>query len=279
MTPLVADLDIDTVLLVADVQADDSAAAALDQRRDLEKSSLWTVTSVLRAIKDLGLPAIHIRSLEELSERAAQRHPGDVVLSIFGGQRSRNRMALVPAICETFGLRFVGPDVYGRIVCQDKEISKRLALQCGVLTPPYFIVRDAADLARVTSAVFPLVVKPNLEGSSIGISERCLVRDVSSMQQVATYLLHEFDQPVLLEEFVGGAEVCLNLIECGDTLEWRLAEVKVVDDPNYFDSHLFGAEIKGPWVGVDIVPLHGHLTDADRSSLLRLIKSVGAMGY
>jgi len=164
-------------------------------------------------------------------------------------------------------------------VCQDKEISKRLALQCGVSTPRCSLVRDEADLARVTSVPFPLVVKPNLEGSSIGISERCMVTDAFAMRRVAESLLHEFDQPVLIEEFVGGAEVCFNVIEGNITSEFRLAEVRVVDRPNYFDNHLFGAEIKAPWTGLDVVPLDGQLTDADRLALLRLVQAVGAMGY
>lgn len=272
-------LDVSTVLLVADVYADTEVEVSPAERRELEKSSQRTVSSLLQAIAELGLPAIHIRTLEELSERAARRHPGDLVLSIFGGERSRNRMALVPAICETFGMRFIGPDVYGRIVCQDKEISKQLALQCGVLTPRYALIRSEADLTRVNPTRFPMVVKPNLEGSSIGISQRCLVTDLAQMLEVARYILREFNQPVLIEEFVGGAEVCFNVIESIGETHWRLAEIRMTGQPSYFDDHLFTADIKAPWTDIDVIPLDGQLIEEDRLALQRLIAAVGSMGY
>lgn len=279
MMPLPAKLDVSTVLLVADVYGDTGGEVSPAQRRDLEKSSLRTVSAILQAVAELGLPALHIRTLEELSERAARRHPGDLVLSIFGGERSRNRMALVPAICETFGMRFIGPDVYGRIVCQDKEISKQLALQCGVLTPSYAVVRSEADLARVSPARFPMVVKPNLEGSSIGISQRCLVTNRVQMLEVARSILQEFNQPVLIEEFIGGSEVCFNVIESIGGAQCRLAEVKLIGQPSYFDDHLFTADIKAPWTDIDVIPLNGQLIEEDQLALQRLIAAVGTMGY
>lgn len=279
MTPLSAELNIQTVLLVADIYDVDEENAPLVQRRDLEKSSPYTVSGILQAICELGLAAIHINSMESLVERAQQRCPGDLVLSIYGGERSRNRMALVPAICESLGLRFIGPDVYGRIICQDKEISKQLALQCGVLTPRHYIVRNKADLARIRPGHYPMVVKPNLEGSSIGISERCLVSDLEQMNEVASSILDEFEQPVLIEEFVGGREICFNWIDSEAGAYSRLAEIKITGAPSYFEEHLFTAEIKAPWSDIEVIPLEGQLVEDDKLALSRLMQAIGSIGY
>lgn len=270
---------IGTVLLVADIYEEQVLNVELDRRRDLEKSSPKTVSAILSALAHLGLSARHIPTLDELTERAAQRREGDVVLSIYGGERSRNRMALVPAICESFGMRFIGPDVYGRIVCQDKEISKKLAQQCGVLTPGYFLARTESDLGRIRPRQFPLVVKPNFEGSSIGISERCIVHRWQELHDVASSMLEEFDQPVLIEEFARGREVSFNLIESETAPQTRLVEVRMAGFPNYFDDHLFSANIKAPWDNLEIVSLEGVLADTDRQALLRLIEAIGGIGY
>lgn len=271
--------DVKTVLLVADLYEDEASDLSPDQRRDLEKSSIKTVSAIVKAITDFGLSAMHLQTLEELSERAAQRHPGDLVLSIFGGERSRNRMALVPAICESFDMRFVGPDVYGRIVCQDKEISKRLALQCGVLSPLHYLVRTESDLACVLPRRFPMVIKPNLEGSSIGISERCVVRDLRQLRDVARNIIDEFAQPVLIEEFAYGKEVCFNIIETAGAPHERLVEIRMISRPDYFNDHLFSADIKAPWSDLEIVELDHALVDADRQALRRLIEAIGGIGY
>lgn len=271
--------NINTVLLVADLYSGEDSMSVADQRRDLEKSSMRTVASIMQGIEHLGLSVIHIQSLEDLSERAAQQQPGDLVLSIYGGQRSRNRMALVPAICEAFDLRFVGPDVYGRIVCQDKEISKRLALECGVLTPRHYLIRGKSDLGRIAAKRFPLVVKPNFEGSSIGISKRSLVQDMEQLREVAAETLNTFAQPVLIEEFIPGQEVCYSIIEENQTVHGRLAEIRLAGRPAYFDENLFCAEEKSTWKNIEILSVDDKLTNEDRNALHRLVEAVGHVGY
>lgn len=275
-----AKLDLSTVVVVADLVVESTAETRKgDWRHDLEKSSSGTVAAITEAIEALGVRALHLPSLDALTERASQRHPGDVVLSIFGGERSRNRMALVPAICESFGVRFIGPDVYGRVVCQDKEISKMLASQCGMVTPWHRIVRSESDLDRLGNVPFPVVVKPNMEGSSIGISGRCRVGDSLRMREIARELLGEFKQPVLVEEFVGGREVSLNVIESADGMEMHLAEVTIPSHPNYFDDHVFGLELKAPWIGLEVELLDDSLVEQDISAAMKLLEAVGHVGY
>lgn len=272
-------LDLSTVLVIADLVADDLQNTASAWRHDLEKSSSKTVAAIVQAIEALGVHALHLSSLDALTERASQRIAGDVVLSIFGGERSRNRMALVPAICESFGVRFIGPDVYGRVICQDKEISKRIASQCGMTTPWHRIVRCESDLNRLGFVPFPVVVKPNMEGSSIGILERCLIAEPKQMVEVARELLCEFNQPVIIEQFVGGREVCLNVIETSAGTEMRFTEIRLANSPRYFENHLFSAELKTPWIDLEVVSLEEELTQQDSLAAIRLIEAVGHVGY
>jgi len=272
-------LDIETVILVADVYQHDASDLCPENRRDLEKSSPETIAAIRQGIVDLGLETLHIGSLDELYKRAAQRKAGDIVLSIFGGERSRNRMALVPAICESLEMRFIGPDTYGRIVCQDKSISKKLAIDCGVPTPAHALVRTMADLERLSPRRFPVVVKPNVEGSSIGISQRSVVRDHSQLRVVGQSVLAEFGQPIIVEEFVAGREVSFNIIETSVGNHERFAEVRLIAKPDYFDDHLFSADIKAPWDSLEVVPLENLLIDSDREAIRRLAEAVGDLGY
>lgn len=272
-------LGLSTVVVIADLVSNAPEARPSEWRHDLEKSSLGTIAAITQAIESLGVPALHLSTLDALAERASQRIPGDVVLSIFGGERSRNRMALVPAICESFGTRFIGPDAYGRVVCQDKEISKILASQCGMITPWHRIVRSETDLDRLGSIPFPVVVKPNMEGSSIGISERSMAKSSAQVLEVARDLLREFKQPVLVERFIGGREVSINVLEAIDGTEMSFTEIKVAGNPHYFEDHLFGVEIKAPWIGLEVDILDEGLAEQDITAVARLLDAVGHVGY
>jgi D-alanine-D-alanine ligase len=231
------------VILIADVLSPAHPSDPVHSRRDLEMTDVATLQTLTSAIVDLGLRVHHYRGPIDLAKHA-QKHQDDIVLTIYGGQASRNRMALVPAICEAFGIKYIGPDVYGRIVAQDKEISKRLALDCGLRTPAWRVFRDETQLHRISQMDLPIVIKPVLEGSSIGISQRNLARSFDDARAIAIELLATFQQPIMAEEFVSGREVSYCKIETMSREAWSFSEILVESSPDFFENRLFDAQEK-----------------------------------
>jgi D-alanine-D-alanine ligase len=272
-------LDFQGVVIVADlIVADQYLSPHL--RRNLEQTDQRTLQNLNDAITSLGLHVVHY-SHPKLLAKHARRHAGDVVLSIFGGSTSRSRMALVPAICETFGLSFIGPDAYGRIVCQDKEVSKALATTAGLKTPPHRIIRSTSDLDSVSDFTLPYVVKPLWEGSSIGIGPESLVTDRQSGRRVAEQMLERFDQPIMVESFVRGREVSWCYIEGPRSTGIRsLAEIVWDGQQDYFDRHLYDAHHKLSAEGRKAIRNISHeLQQRDASAMEKLLALVGPTGY
>ena len=248
-------------------------------RRDLEQSDQQTVQQLLATLEAMGRKVFHYKTPRELADNA-QKHRDAVVLSIFGGEASRNRMALVPAICETYKLVFIGPDVYGRIIAQDKEVSKRLAVDVGLKTPPWRIVRDLADLNSLSRLKMPCVVKPLLEGSSIGISQKNLVRNHEEATSLARLLLLKLEQPVLVEEFVSGREVAFIAIESLAGMHTAYSEVIVEGSPGFFLQTLFDAEEKANRThGRTVVNIDAELSEQDTCCLKEFLRAFGTFGY
>lgn len=267
------------VVLVADRFDSEKSLGPAHARRDLEMTDDKTLQTLQSAITSLGLKVWHYDSPEMLA-RHAERHSKDVVLAIYGGQQSRNRMALVPAICESFGLRFIGPDVYGRIVAQDKELSKRLATDSGLSTPAWRVVRHERDLSCAFGLNFPVVVKPLMEGSSIGISQRSRISSEDDAATLARELLVSLSQPVLIEEFVPGREVAYSRIETGDDYTWGLSEIVIKGDPGFFENRLFDAhekQFRTP--GRTVVNIDQELKPDDRARIEDFLAIFGRYGY
>jgi D-alanine-D-alanine ligase len=268
------------VVLVADELPEMALLPQAHLRRDLEKTQSHVLAEIKAAITSLGLETTHYRHPAELGANASL-HLADIVLSIYGGQESRNRMALIPAICETFGLQYLGADAYGRIISQDKETSKRLAKEVGLLTPDHLIIREYDDLPSLKSFPTPFVVKPLWEGSSIGIGPDNLVRTASHGVLLAESLLKALRQPLIVEKFVPGREVNYSLIELDGRTEVRLTESVLPGSPDHFDSHLFDAEekldinsrLENRSLSLDI------LSAADREGLARIPGIIGGLGY
>jgi D-alanine-D-alanine ligase len=248
--------------------------------RNLEQTDESTLDGLCASIQRLGLKVHHYEHPRFLAENA-ERHIMDMVLSIFGGSVSRSRMALVPAICESMGLPFVGPDAYGRIICQDKEVSKALAADAGLRVPQHRIIRSEEDLINVTDFHLPYVVKPLWEGSSIGISPDSLVTNSQKGRHVLEDLLTKFQQPLMVEAFVPGREVSYCFIEpVGYDRVRALAEIVWGGEADYFDHHLYDATHKETAKGRKVVrSITDDLRAIDEKAMERLLRFLGPTGY
>jgi D-alanine-D-alanine ligase len=247
--------------------------------KDLEMTDETTMRALLQAPSELGLKVYHYRDPKSLAVNAKE-HARDIVLSIYGGKGSRNRMALVPAMCEVHGLAYVGPDVYGRVICQDKEVSRNLARECGLDTPRRRIIRAPEDMKVIERFPTPYVLKPAMEGSSIGIGPHSLVRNGEDRLAVARGLFDELGPPIMVEAFVAGREVSYNCIEASPENVWAYSEIYVEGRDDYFDSHLFDANEKlNRRLPRRVRTIDGELNEKDRERLNRLLAMVGRFGY
>lgn len=272
--------DFRSLVLVADLWDQGSPGShEYTNRRDLEQTDRETLNEIVEAVKSLGIQVHHYESPAELAKHA-ERHKMDLVLSIYGGSDSRSRMAITPAVCEAFGLRYIGPDAYGRVIAQNKEISKRLALECGLRTPAWRVVRSENEALIASRVRLPVVVKPLLEGSSIGISDASLQHSAEGARDQAIALLRRFGEPVLVEEFVAGREVSYTRIEHPVDDLWGLSEVVITDEPGYFFGRLFHANeklIRDPRRTVlNIDPL---LSSNDKAAIERFLTAIGRYSY
>ena len=99
MGPRAPDWSFRRVVVVADGFDPAASDAPVDHRRDLEMSDAETLKTLLDALAELGLESVHYTGPSFLALNAAE-HRNDIVLSLYGGSRSRSRMTLVPAMCE-----------------------------------------------------------------------------------------------------------------------------------------------------------------------------------
>ena len=141
------------VVLVADRLYTDDINTEFDAS-DLEKISDEYYYGLYEELKKVcGGTVFHYQSPKDLADNA-YKHKDDIVFTIYGGEKSRNRMALVPAVCESYGLKYVGADAYARIICQDKYLSKIYCERFGLRTAPSFLLEDEQDIQLMKDLIF-----------------------------------------------------------------------------------------------------------------------------
>jgi D-alanine-D-alanine ligase len=150
---------------------------------------------------DAGVP------LRTFVERLTALRP-DLVFNSAEGRSGRFREAFFPALYEELGLAYTGSDAWACAVTLDKRLTKLLAAAAGVRTPAARFVRAPGDLDGLDLAP-PLIVKPNFEGSSMGVHPGGVVEDLEEAERAAASLLSRFPDGVLVEEFVTGRDIAV----------------------------------------------------------------------
>ena len=171
-----------------------------------EWDSVATIRAVARALGKYG-DVVHLEATDDFPQRLRDERP-DIVFNIAEGLRGPNREAHVPAICEFYGVPYSGSDPFTLALCLDKARTKEILRARNVPTADWWLVRGVEDLRALVARQprLPLFAKPVHEGSSKGITERNYVASADALQPVVLELLERYQQPVIVEAFLPGAE-------------------------------------------------------------------------
>ena len=137
-----------------------------------------TIAAIGEALSQLGHEVIPLEADAELPARLGDLEL-DIVFNVAEGLRGRSREAQVPALLELLGVEYSGSDAATMAVTLDKGLAKRLVREAGIPTAKWEVVPVGGRLRQALT--LPLIVKPNAEGSSKGISAASVVRDASEL--------------------------------------------------------------------------------------------------
>ncbi|WP_034764487.1 D-alanine--D-alanine ligase family protein [Chrysiogenes arsenatis] len=134
----------------------------------------------------------------------------DIAYNTLHGSIGEN--GVIQGYFDMLGIPYTGTGVMGSGVSMDKDISKKVAIGCGMSTPNYFVYyqeqRDCHALPNTSPLGYPVVVKAACQGSSIGVE---IVENDAQFQR-AMDICFELDRKVLVEAYVKGYEVTVGFI-------------------------------------------------------------------
>jgi D-alanine-D-alanine ligase len=141
-----------------------------------------------------------------LASEAADIRDVDVVfLALHGGAGEDGR---VQAVLDLAGLPYTGSNHIASATAMDKDLSKRLFRAAGVPTADWLMAPvEAADVARALG--WPVVVKPNKQGSTVGLT---IVRKPEALSEAIALALRHDDE-VMVERFVPGRELTVGILD------------------------------------------------------------------
>lgn len=124
----------------------------------------------------------------------------------------------VQTLLEMRGISYSGSGVFSSALAMDKDITKTVLRSKGISTPEWIALnrkdKDKPDVIKrsVCEKIgFPCVVKPNDEGSTVGLSIVSEVADYSGLMN-AVDLAFSYSEKIIIEKFAKGKELTVPVI-------------------------------------------------------------------
>ena len=140
----------------------------------------------------------------QLSEVTQIRDADVAFLALHGGA---GEDGTIQALLDLTGIPYVGSGHAASATAMDKDLSKRLFRVAGIPTPEWLMAPVDVDEARARLG-YPLVVKPNKQGSTVGLT---VVRAADQLQPAIDEALR-YDDEVMLETFIPGRELTVGIL-------------------------------------------------------------------
>ena len=170
--------------------------------------SLSSGQAVLTALHSVGVDACGFDPRDEAIAELLARGVDRVFIALHGrgGEDGTIQGAL-----QCLHIPYTGSGVLGSALCMDKIRSKQIFQAVGVATPRYRVVAqgEPLDLSACLAALGGVViVKPALEGSSIGMAKANTEAELAQ----ALELSFQHGQRVLIEEYIVGSEFTVSIL-------------------------------------------------------------------
>jgi len=202
-----------------------------------------TVGAIQSAIESFGHTVVPLEATAEFPRLLAESKVA-LVFNIAEGVVGRNREAVVPALCELLGIPYTGSDSATLSIALDKALSKKVLRQHDVLTPEFQVMQTGRE--RLSAALrFPVIVKPNQEGTSKGISPASVVDDEAALRVAAREIVERYRQPALIEEYIAGREFTVGLL--GDRRPRVLPPMEILFKDPQNGRPVYDYAIKQDW--------------------------------
>jgi len=189
-----------------------------------EFDSESTVLAIASALKSKGhnVNLIEVNSKDIFKEFSKQKM--DIVFNIAEGNGTRYRESEIPAILDLLEIPYTGSDSFTLALALNKAMTKRVFRAEGIPTPNFQVFKSLNEELN-PNLRFPLIVKPNREGSAKGININSVVNEKKALYERIEKNLKDYRQEVLVEEFIEGKELTVGILENGNSFVLPILEI------------------------------------------------------
>lgn len=197
----------------------------------------------------------------------------DVVFIILHGGSGED--GTIQALLDLVDIPYTGSGVLGSAIAMNKQMAKNIFIANEIPTPEFFVIDyeqnlsiDSINTTIESSIGYPVMLKPNNQGSSVGLF---FVKSKNELQRAIEVGL-QYDNRILFEKYIKGREFTVSILG-----EEVLPLFEVIPESGLYDyEHKY---TKGKTKYVCPVDLPGDLQGLINSLGMKAFKALNCAGF
>ena len=173
---------------------------------DVDADDPATIYAIVAHLKECGYRVIPIEADKDAYLKLYKnKEKIDLAFNFSEGMYGKDREAQIPAMLEMLQIPYIGSPPLTQALILDKAKTKEILIANDIPTLPFQLFKTGKEEFD-PSLPFPLIVKPDSEGSGAGITNKSVVYNEKQLKKRIREIIETFHQPVLVEPFLTGPE-------------------------------------------------------------------------
>ena len=245
--------------------------------------SLNSGSNICEGLRNLGFQTKVYDAADLSFIEALQKTKPDLVFNALHGKYGED--GKIQGLLEILGIPYTGSGVLASSLAMNKNMSKAIFRQLNLRTPQdIFVEGFTLDLDDEIAlyALFDkaqkklgrnIVIKPNEEGSSVGVS---IVKKCEDFPEAIRLALKN-DEAALIEEYIPGREITVTVLDDVQSGSWALPSIEIVPKTEFY--HYENKYVAGATDFIVPARISESETAACQELAIAAHNAVGASGY
>lgn len=153
---------------------------------------------------------IDVKDVDSLINTIKEFKP-HIVLNLMHGGIGED--GTIQSLLSMLGIKYVGSKALSSAICMDKNLSKTILKANNIPIIDYVYIKKEENpylyKSEIEQLIYPVIVKPNMGGSSIGVR---VCKNIDEVFQAIDYI-KGIDDDILIEKFIDGKEATCSVIQ------------------------------------------------------------------
>lgn len=132
-----------------------------------------SIEAVCDSLKNKGYDCSIFGGVPELTAAFANNEPIDknaIYVNMSDGMTQPYSRVQIPILCDMLGIKYSGSGPFEVALMTNKHYTKLAVQEKGILCPQGMLITENYNHNKINGMNFPVMIKPNTEGSSVGIT-------------------------------------------------------------------------------------------------------------